>query len=250
MAHFNYEHFTIIEEEDVNLHVQRSAGFLIITKFAPSPQTPQDVPRFINRSALQGVIMNSTGVEFPLQNISHFFNDYVLITRSYDKASRILSVPYIQVGDHILAILAWTPDYGSTTLHLDDAIPLDAQIPARHPRAQGNHEALNLLISGMPPQFFVQCRRILPRIFTNMCHLRDVQVRSTDFSIWANVFAPRDSIPSVVYVAVHRVRAEDPYLSMWPIWICVDFLPPEDPRAIQARANTNGNCIYKRTLLH
>ena len=186
-----------------------------------------------------------TGIELPLENISRFLNDYVLLTRPYDEASRTLSLPYIQVEDHVLAFLAWMPDYGATTLHLDDSIPPDSQIPARLPRAQGNHEALSLLISGMPPQLFVQCPRILPRIFANICHLRDVQVRRTDFSIRANKFAPRDAIPSVVYVTVHRVRVEGPYLSMWPLWIRADFLPPGDPQVIQARANTNGNCIYK-----
>ena len=105
MAHFNHEHFTIFEEEDVNLHVQRFAGFLIITKFPPCPYTPLEVPRSISRIELQQVILNHTGIELPLDNILHYLNDYVLLTRSYDKASRILSVPYIQVENHVLAIV-------------------------------------------------------------------------------------------------------------------------------------------------
>ena len=56
-------------------------------------------------------------------------------------------------------------------------------------------------------KLFVQCPRILPRIFANICHLHDVEVRRTDFSIRANTFAPRDAIPSVVYIAVRRVNA-------------------------------------------
>ena len=72
-----------------------------------------------------------TGIELPLENISRFLNDYVLLTRPYDEASRTLSLPYIQVEDHVLAFLAWMPDYGATTLHLDDSIPPDTQIPAR-----------------------------------------------------------------------------------------------------------------------
>jgi len=153
------------------------------------------------------VILNNTGIDLPLENVLRLFGDYVLLTRSYDKASRILSVPYIQVENHVLAIVGWSPDYGSTTLHLDDSIPLESQILARRQRAEGNHVALSLLISGMPPQLFVQCRTVLSRIFANICHLRDVQMRRTDFSIRANTFAPRDAIPSVVYIGVRRVNA-------------------------------------------
>ena len=76
-------------------------------------------------------------------------------------------------------------------------------------------------------------------------------MRRTDFSIRANTFAPRDAIPSVVYIAVRRVNAggaAGSYLNMWPLWVHADGLPSGDPQAIQARVN--GNCSYKRTLLH
>ena len=75
-------------------------------------------------------------------------------------------------------------------------------------------------------------------------------MRRTDFSIRANTFALRDAIPSVVFIGVRRVNAGGAYLSMWPLWIRADVLPPGDPQAIQACANMNGNCGYKRTLLH
>ena len=78
-------------------------------------------------------------------------------------------------------------------------------------------------------------------------------MRISDFSIRANRFAPRDAIPSVVYIAVRRVNAGgagDSYLSMCPLWVRAGVLPPGDPYAIQARANANGNCSYKIALLH
>ena len=116
-----------------------------------------------------------------------------------------MSCPYIQVDNHVLAILGWTPDYGSTTLFLDESIPLEHQIQGRQQQPQGNNVPPTLLISEMPPQLFLQCRMILHRIFANICNLRDIQMRQVDFSIRAHTFAPRNAIPSVVLVAVHRV---------------------------------------------
>ena len=154
MAHFNYQHLTLFQEEEFNLHAQIFASLLIITKFSPCPHTPVEVPRSVSRSELQQVILNNTGIELPLDNVIRLFGDYVLLTRSYEEASRILSVPYIQVENHVLAIVGWTPDYGSTTLFLDESTPLESQIQARRQWAQGNHVPLSLLISGMPPQLF------------------------------------------------------------------------------------------------
>ena len=75
-------------------------------------------------------------------------------------------------------------------------------------------------------------------------------MRRTDFSIRANTFALRDAIPSVVFIGVCRVNAGGAYLSMWPLYISANVLPPGDPQAIQASASANGNCSYKRLLLH
>jgi len=121
------------------------------------------------------VILNNTGIELPLDNVLRLFGDYVLLTRSYDEASRVLSFPYIQVENHALAIVGWTPDYGSTTLFLDESIPLEHQIQGRQQQPQGNNIPLSLLISGMPPQLFLQFRTALPRIFVNICNLSDIQ---------------------------------------------------------------------------
>ena len=126
MAHFNYQHLTLFQEEEFNLHAQVFAGLLIITNFPPYPHTPVEVPRSVSLSELQQVILNNTGIELPLENVLRLFGDYVLLTRSFDEASRILSVPYIKVVNHVLAVVGWTPDYGSTTLYLDESIPLES----------------------------------------------------------------------------------------------------------------------------
>ena len=72
------------------------------------------------------MLRENTGIELPLANVLRLFGDYVLLTRSYDEASRILSVPYIKVVNHVLAVVGWTPDYGSTTLFFDASIPLES----------------------------------------------------------------------------------------------------------------------------
>ena len=80
MAHFNYQHLTLFQEEEFNLHAQVFAGLLIITKFPPCPHTPVEVPRSVGRTELQRVILNNTGIELPLDNILCLFGDYVLLT--------------------------------------------------------------------------------------------------------------------------------------------------------------------------
>ena len=162
-----------------------------------------------------------------------------------------MSFPYIQVENHILTIVGSTPDYGSTTLFLDESIPLEHQIQGRRQQPQGNSVPLSLLISGMPPQLFLHCPMILHRIFANICNLRDINSRQVDFSIRAHTFAPRNAIPSVVHVAIRRVQTGGgSYLSIWPLWICADVLPPGDLTAIQLAVSVNGNCSYKRPLLY
>ena len=197
------------------------------------------------------MVRENTGVELPLENVLRLFGEYVLLTRSFEEATCIMSCPYMHVENHVLAILGWTPDYGSTTLFLDESIPVEHQIESRQQRPQGNNVPLSLLISGMPPQLFLQCPTILHRIFANICNLRDIQMRQVDFLIRAHTFAPRNAIPSVVHVAVHGVQTGGgSYLSIWPIWIRADVIPPGDPTAIQLAASTNSNCSYKRPLLH
>ena len=136
-------------------------------------------------------------------------------------------------------------------LFLDESIPVEHQIEDRQQRLQENNVPLSLLISGLPPQIFLQCPAILHRIFANICILRDINTRQVDISIRAHTFAPRNAIPSVIHVAVRRVQTGgDSYLSIWPIWIRADVLPPGDPTEIQLAASMNGNFSYKRPLLH
>ena len=155
--------------------------------FPPYPHTPVEVPHSVNRTELLQVILDNTRIELPLQNVLRLLGDYVLLTRTFEEATRIMSCPYIQVDNHVLAILGWTPDYGSTTLFLDESIPVEHQIEGRQQRPQGNNVPLSLLISGLPPQIFLQCPTILHRIFVNICILRDINTRQVDFSIRAHI---------------------------------------------------------------
>ena len=136
-------------------------------------------------------------------------------------------------------------------LFLDESIPLEHQIQGRQQQPQRNNVPLSLLISGIPPQLFLQCRTILHRIFVNISNLGDIHTRRVDFSIRVHTFTPRSAIPSVVHVAARRVHAGGgSYLSIWPLWIRADVLPPGDPTAIQLAVGVNGNCCYKRPLPH
>ena len=172
------------------------------------------------------------------------------LSRSFEEATRILTYPYLHVDNHDLAILGWTLDYGSTTLFLDESIPVEHQIEGRHNIHKGitYHSVFSYL--DCHHKYFCSAT-ILHRIFANICNLRGINTRQVDFSIRAHTFAPRNAIPSVVHVAVRRVQKRGgSYLSIWPIWIRADVLPPDDPTAIQLAASTNSNSSYKRPLLH
>ena len=95
MAHVNYEHLTIFEEQEFNLHAQVFTGLLIITKFPPCPHTQVEVPCSVSRTELLRVLLENTGIELPVQNVLRLFGDYVPLTRTFEEATRILSCPYI-----------------------------------------------------------------------------------------------------------------------------------------------------------
>ena len=99
--------------------------------------------------------MENTGIELLLQNVLRLFGDYVLLTRTFEEATRIMSCPYIQVDNHVLAIRVWMPDNGSTTLLMHVSILVEHQIEGRQQRPQGNNVPLSFLISSMPPQLFL-----------------------------------------------------------------------------------------------
>ena len=131
MAHVNYEHLTIFEEQEFNFHAQVFAVLLIITKFPPCRHNQVEVPHSVSHRELLRVLRENTGIELPLANVLRLFGDYVLLTRSFEEATCIMSCPYMHVENQVLAILGWTPDYGSTTLFLDESIPLEHQIQGR-----------------------------------------------------------------------------------------------------------------------
>ena len=195
-------------------------------------------------------MLHHTGVEILLESISCYLNSYLLLTRSTEEATRILAVPFIYIGEHALAITPWTPSFGAAKIPFDENIPQQPLTPARRPRSSQNLVPLHLVISRMPLHLFAQKFFILPRVFANICQLRDVDRDTSNYSIKANTYANPESIPRVVCVAVRHVGETGPYLHLWPVWIRADALPPGDPTAIQLAASTNGNCSYKRPLLH
>ena len=80
MAHVNYEHLTIFEEHEFNLHAQVFAGLLIITKFPPCLHIQVEVPCSVSRRELLRVLRENTGIQLPLENVLCLFGDYVPLT--------------------------------------------------------------------------------------------------------------------------------------------------------------------------
>jgi hypothetical protein len=144
-----------------------------------------------------------------------------------------LDVPLIHVGDYDLAITPWTPTYGSHKIVVDDILPTLPLTPTRRPRSPEKLHPLGLVVTGMPPHLFAMYRMLLPRIFTNICQLRDVYAERSDYSLRANTFAPPGAIPRVAYVAVRTKEAGRNVLYMWALWIQVNPHPPSYPVAFQ-----------------
>ena len=106
-----------------------------------------------------------------------------------------MDVPLIHVGDYDLAITPWTSTCGSHRMDVDDILPPLPLTPTRRPRSPEKLHPLGLVVTGMPPHLFAMYWMLLPRIFTNICQLRDVYADRSDYSLRANTFAPPGAIP-------------------------------------------------------
>ena len=149
-------------------------------------------------------MLQNSGVELPLESVSCYLTGYLLLSRSPEEATRILSAPLIRIGEHVLALTPGTPDLGATEIPCDEELPQQPLTPARRPRSPQNRVRLHLVISGLPLHLFVQSQLVLPRVFANICQLSDIERDTSDYSLRANTFAEVKSIPWIVYVAISK----------------------------------------------
>ena len=92
----------------------------------------------------------------------------------------------------------------------------------------------------MLPHLALQSGIIVPRIFTNICQVCDVLVNVNDYSIRARTYAAAEAIPRGLYIGIRKRETNGaPFLNIWPLWICVEVLPPGGPLAIQLHRNGN-----------
>ena len=153
----------------------------------------------------------------------------MLVAHTKEEGTTILDVPLIHVGDYDLAITPWMPTYGSHRIVVDDILPTLPLTPTRRPRSPEKLHPLGLVVTGMPPHLFAMYRMLLPRIFTNICQLRDVYADRSDYSLRANTFAEFESIPRIAYVGIRKVGQSGPYVQLWPVWIQPYHLPLAEP---------------------
>ena len=45
---------------------------------------------------------------------------------------------------------------------------------------------------------------VIPKIFANICHVRDVQLNRSNLTITINTYAPRSVIPRLAHIAIRR----------------------------------------------
>ena len=104
MANLYREHLTIIDEMEVGYNIRHFFGRAVLVTPAPSPEAPLPIPGQIHRSALRDVVLQNTGVELPLESVSCYMTGYLLLCPSPEEANRILSAPFIRIGEHVLAL--------------------------------------------------------------------------------------------------------------------------------------------------
>ena len=90
MANFYREHLTIIDELEVGYNIRCFFGRAVLVTPAPSPEAPLPIPGRIHRSALRDVVLQNSGVELPLENVSCYMSGYLLLCPSPEEANRIL----------------------------------------------------------------------------------------------------------------------------------------------------------------
>ena len=247
MANFFREHLTIFDEREVEYNIRHFSGLTVLVTPAPSPEAPLPIPGRIHRSALRDVVLQNSGVELPLESVSCYLTGYLLLSNSPEENTRILSAPFIHIGEHALALAPSTPGFGATEIPCDEHLPQQPLTLARRPRSPQNRIRLHLVISGLPLHLFAQSQLVLPRVSANLCQLRDVERDTSDYSLRANTFAELESIPRIVYVGIQKVGQSGPYVQLWPFWIQPYHLPPADPQPV--KQHENGNCSNNRTLL-
>ena len=104
MADFYREHLTLIDELEVGYNIQRFFGRAVLLTPAPSPEAPLSTPGQIHRSALCDVVLQNTRVELPVESVSCYMTGYLQLCPSPEEANRILSAPFIRIGEHVLAL--------------------------------------------------------------------------------------------------------------------------------------------------
>ena len=212
MENFYREHLTIIDELEVEYNIRCFSGRAVLVTPAPSPEAPLPTPFQFNRSVLRDVVLHNTGVELPLDSVSCYPTGYLLLSHSPEEATRILSAPFIRIGEHVLALAPWTPGFGATEIPCDEHLPQQPLTLARRPRSPQNRIRLHLVISRLPLHLFAVSQLVLPRVFANICQLRDVERDPSDYSLRANTFAELESIPRLVYVGVRKDGQSGPYV--------------------------------------
>ncbi|KAG2629442.1 hypothetical protein PVAP13_3KG430001 [Panicum virgatum] len=148
MANFYREHLTIIDEVEVGYNIRRFFGRTVLVTPVPSPEAPLPTPGQIHHSALRDVVLQNTGVELPLESVSCYLTSDLLLSHSPEEATRILSAPFIRIGEHVLALTPWMPGFGATEIPCDEHLTQQPLTPGRRPRSPQNCIRLHLAISG------------------------------------------------------------------------------------------------------
>lgn len=231
MAAFHRPHLVIFDDKEVNYDEGNILGLVVILK--------TNGPYVIDHAMIQSAVYQQTSVFIEMKQISKYLCDYVLFTGNPTITTKILRSSFIKIDDSYLSLLPLTINYGSIEVDINSTLPSYQTQPSQP--IMGNQEPLRLNIVGLPPVFWYQSS-LIPRIFKNICVVRDIRVKYSNMEYTMLTYACRSAIPPVMDIGIIRNGSK---LHMWQIWINVQPAEPMDPHADQAI----GNCSYNKFLL-
>ncbi|TVU25761.1 hypothetical protein EJB05_28269, partial [Eragrostis curvula] len=221
-ASFHYPHLVIFDEHEIDYVEAKILGLVVVLK--------THSPFLIDNQLIQSALHEQTGVLLPLNHISQYLCDYVLITGDPKLITRILRHPFLKLDQRYLSMLPLTLNYGSIEVEINDTVPRSQTQSYSGPQNVENRQSLLLVVAGLPPVFWHQTH-LIPTIFRNICVVKNIRVNPADLAFSMETYACPSTIPPVMQIGI---RKRSTTMDIWNIWIRVRPFPPTDAHAAQA----------------
>lgn len=214
MTTFHSPKLTVIDESEINFNEPDILGLAVLVKIPHLASAPFSSTN-INRHTIIEAIQQQAQITIPLHKISLYGPDYLLIADSPSAATQIINKLSINIDMCSLGLLPWTVDYGATTIDIDSRIPT-VQTTPHQIQLPGNNQELDIRVLGLPPHLCSE--EIVRRLFTNICHVTDIDYSQADLTYSFKTYAPTSAIPDIAHIAVQTKTPTGLQLHIWQLW--------------------------------